>query len=80
MAEQAEPKNYKDTLNLPQTDFPMKANLSQKEPEILNEWQKTNLYQEIISKNKNRPVFSMPDGPPYANGDLHLGQMSLTNR
>ena len=65
--------NYKETLNLPHTQFPMKANLSQKEPDILKKWQGMNLYQKIIKKNAGQPKFVLHDGPPYANGNLHLG-------
>ena len=65
--------NYKETLNLPLTQFPMKANLSQREPEILKKWQGMNLYRKIIQKNAGQPRFVLHDGPPYANGSLHLG-------
>ena len=65
--------DYKDTLNLPLTDFPMKANLAQREPEILAKWNKMGLYKKIGEKNAGKPKFILHDGPPYANGDLHLG-------
>ena len=65
--------NYKDTLNLPSTKFPMKANLPQKEPELLNHWNKINLYGEIRNNTKNCKKFILHDGPPYANGDIHIG-------
>jgi len=65
--------NYKETLNLPHTQFPMKANLSQREPQILKKWQEMNLYRKIIQKNAGQPRFVLHDGPPYANGNLHLG-------
>ena len=65
--------DYKDTLNLPRTDFPMKANLSQREPVILKKWGDMNLYEKIREKNAGRPKFILHDGPPYANGELHLG-------
>ncbi|MDP2940196.1 MAG: isoleucine--tRNA ligase [Candidatus Omnitrophota bacterium] len=65
--------DYRKTLNLPHTDFPMKANLAQREPLILSEWEKENLHQLIHSKSKNRPKFILHDGPPYANGDIHIG-------
>lgn len=64
---------YKETLNLPNTDFPMKANLSQREPEWLKKWQETNLYKNIREARKNAPKFILHDGPPYANGDIHIG-------
>ncbi len=66
-------KNYKDTLNLPKTKFPMKANLANKELEILKHWQETDLYGQIRSAKKGQPKFILHDGPPYANGDIHLG-------
>ncbi len=65
--------DYKQTLNLPQTDFPMKANLAQREPETLKRWQQNNLYAQIREANKGRPQFILHDGPPYANGDIHIG-------
>ncbi|MGC9055664.1 MAG: isoleucine--tRNA ligase [Candidatus Saccharicenans sp.] len=65
--------DLKKTLNLPQTSFAMKAQLAQKEPEIIKRWQKINLYQKIINQKKDRPVFVLHDGPPYANGHIHLG-------
>ena len=65
----------KKTLLLPQTDFPMQAKLSEKEPEILNQWDKINLYEKITEKSRNSPVFFLLDGPPYANGNLHLGHV-----
>ena len=64
---------YKDTLNLPSTKFPMKANLSQKELELLTYWKKINLYNEIRKNTKNCNQFILHDGPPYANGDIHIG-------
>ncbi len=65
--------DYKSTLNLPHTDFPMKANLAQREPAMLEKWQALSLYERICEKNKGRPKFILHDGPPYANGELHLG-------
>ena len=65
--------DYKSTLNLPQTCFPMKANLPNKEPAILNQWSTTKLYSKIRQWAKGRPSFILHDGPPYANGELHLG-------
>jgi len=64
---------YKDTLNLPQTDFPMKANLSQREPEILKKWQDINLYATLRRERKDKKKFILLDGPPYANGHIHVG-------
>src|SRR5881409_2341603 len=66
-------QNYKDTLNLPRTDFPMKANLASREPEILRGWQETKLYQQIQKSRKGRELFVLHDGPPFANGDVHMG-------
>lgn len=66
-------KNYKDTLLMPQTNFEMRANLAQKEPLIQEYWIKDNVYQTLLKNNKNNKTFILHDGPPYANGDLHLG-------
>ncbi len=63
--------DYKDTLNLPRTDFPMKANLPEMEPKLLKKWEK--LYQRIQEERKNKEVFVLHDGPPYANGHIHIG-------
>ena len=65
--------DYKDTLNLPQTDFPMKANLPQREPEILVFWDKIDLYDAMEREGKGKPLFVLHDGPPYANGHIHIG-------
>ncbi len=65
--------DYKDTLNLPQTAFPMKASLAQREPARLKAWNKMGLYQKIREVSAGRPTFILHDGPPYANGDLHVG-------
>jgi len=65
--------DYKNTLNLPRTDFAMKANLAQREPELLAHWQASGLYQKIRARQKGRPQFILHDGPPYANGDIHIG-------
>ena len=65
--------DYKDTLNLPHTDFPMKASLAQREPGMLANWQELDLYKRIAEKNAGKPKFILHDGPPYANGELHLG-------
>src|ERR1041384_13072 len=65
--------NYKDTLNLPQTAFPMKANLTQREPETLENWNRTKLYERIQKERAAEPAFVLHDGPPYANGDVHIG-------
>ncbi|MEH6570089.1 MAG: isoleucine--tRNA ligase [Halioglobus sp.] len=65
--------DYKDTLNLPKTAFPMKASLAQREPQRLKQWQENNLYEKIREASAGRPLFILHDGPPYANGDLHVG-------
>src|SRR3989338_1815854 len=65
--------DYKNTLNLPQTAFPMKANLAQREQETLTFWEEIALYKKIGAKNKGRKKFILHDGPPYANGHLHIG-------
>lgn len=65
--------DYSKTLNLPVTDFPMKANLPVKEQELLKKWGKIGIYHRVLEKNRNRPSFVMHDGPPYANGHIHQG-------
>src|SRR5437867_12883877 len=65
--------DYKATLNLPQTDFPMKANLPQREPEILARWERERLYELIQEARRGRPLSVLHDGPPYANGRIHIG-------
>ena len=65
--------NYKETLNLPKTDFPMKANLTTREPEILAKWESIGLYEQIQERSKDAPLFVLHDGPPFANGDVHMG-------
>lgn len=65
--------DYKHTLNLPKTEFPMKANLSQREPDTLKFWQDLNLYQKICAQNAGNKKFILHDGPPYANGKIHQG-------
>src|SRR5437773_2353137 len=66
-------QNYKNTLNLPRTEFPMKANLAAREPEMLREWEETRLYQQIQKSKEGRELFVLHDGPPFANGDVHMG-------
>ncbi len=65
--------DYKGTLNLPDTKFPMRGNLANREPEMLKQWQENNLYQKIREHCDGRPTFVLHDGPPYANGDIHIG-------
>ncbi len=64
---------YKHTLNLPQTDFPMRGNLPNREPKMLARWQEIDLHGKIRAASKGRPTFVLHDGPPYANGKLHMG-------
>ncbi|QGS52138.1 isoleucine--tRNA ligase [Spiroplasma tabanidicola] len=66
-------KNYKDTLLISNTDFDMKADLKTKEPIMQREWEKLNIYNKKIEANKNKPQFVLHDGPPYANGNIHVG-------
>jgi len=65
--------DYKTTLNLPQTGFPMRANLTQREPEILSRWDTGQLYRRMVEKRRGNPKFVLHDGPPYANGHIHIG-------
>jgi isoleucyl-tRNA synthetase len=65
--------DYKDTLNLPKTDFPMRANLPVREPSIMARWNEIGLYQQLLQANAGRPKYVLHDGPPYANGHVHLG-------
>jgi isoleucyl-tRNA synthetase len=72
-APRPEAKDYRDTVFLPKTDFPMKAGLPQKEPGILAKWQEQDLYRALRDARKGREKFILHDGPPYANGDMHIG-------
>jgi isoleucyl-tRNA synthetase len=65
--------DYSKTLNLPQTDFPMRANLPKREPEIQRWWDEIDIYEKVQARTKGRPKFILHDGPPYANGDIHIG-------
>jgi len=65
--------DYKDTLNLPQTEFPMRANLANREPQMLEQWEAGGLYRRLRAHCAGRPGFALIDGPPYANGDIHIG-------
>jgi isoleucyl-tRNA synthetase len=69
----AKARDYSETLFLPRTDFPMRAGLPQKEPEILARWRKLGLYERLRAEAKGRPRFVLHDGPPYANGNIHIG-------
>ena len=65
--------DYKATLNLPRTEFPMKANLAQREPAMVQRWAEMRLYERLLERNAGKPRFVLHDGPPYANGHIHLG-------
>ena len=65
--------DYNKTINLPKTDFPMRAGLPKREPEMLRRWQEQDVYKELLKKNEGKPLFSLHDGPPFSNGALHMG-------
>ena len=65
--------DYKNTLNLPRTDFPMKADLVSREPERLKKWETARLYEKIQQQRAGAEKFVLHDGPPFANGDVHIG-------
>ncbi len=67
------PQDYNATIHLPKTDFPMRAGLPAREPVFQEEWEKEGLYQQLMEKNEGKPLFILHDGPPYANGNLHMG-------
>lgn len=67
------PKDYNDTLNLPKTDFPMRAGLAKTEPALLNDWEEDKLYDKLMQKNDGKPLYIVHNGPPYANGNIHMG-------
>jgi isoleucyl-tRNA synthetase len=66
-------RDYKSTLKLPKTDFPMKANLPKREPEMLKRWEEARLYEQILAARADAPEWVLHDGPPYANGRVHFG-------
>ncbi len=66
---------YKKTLNLPNTRFPMRANLAQREPDMLRSWEEMDIYKRIVEQAKGKPKYILHDGPPYANGNIHLGHV-----
>ena len=72
-APEAPGRDYKSTLNLPATDFQMKAELVRREPELLRRWEAGGLYKKIVGAGKGRPRYTLHDGPPYANGNIHMG-------
>src|SRR5512145_1906339 len=65
--------DYKDTLNLPETPFPMRGDLAKREPQWVKEWDQKGVYRKLRAIAKGRPRFVLHDGPPYANGDIHIG-------
>src|SRR3982750_2654529 len=65
--------DYKDTLNLPETPFPMRGDLAKREPQWVKEWQEKGVYRRLRTIAKGRPRFILHDGPPYASGDIHIG-------
>src|SRR5947209_12670250 len=67
--------NYKDTLNLPQTSFPMEAKLVHNEPKRLRMWQEVRLYEKLLAARHHAPKWVLHDGPPFANGDIHIGHL-----
>ncbi|EFK96707.1 Isoleucyl-tRNA synthetase, partial [sediment metagenome] len=66
---------YKETLNLPKTDFPMKASLPEREPDQVKRWEESNIYQKIRKLRKGKSLYHLHDGPPYANGHIHMGHV-----
>ena len=66
-------EDYTKSVNLPKTDFPMRANLPEREPKMLEYWESIDLYNELKKRNKGKTPFILHDGPPYANGNIHLG-------
>lgn len=74
-ATETKESRYKDTIVLPKTDFPMKGNLPQTEPITIERWRSQNIYQKMVDQNVDGKSFVMPDGPPYANGNIHIGHV-----
>ncbi|MGE0281337.1 MAG: class I tRNA ligase family protein, partial [Rhizobiaceae bacterium] len=73
MTDTAEKIDYSKTLYLPQTDFPMRAGLPEKEPQLVKRWQEMDLYRRLREEASGRPLYVLHDGPPYANGNIHIG-------
>jgi isoleucyl-tRNA synthetase len=65
--------DYRSTLNLPKTDFPMKANLAKREPDLLKTWEEKGIYRQLSQQAEGRSKYILHDGPPYANGNIHIG-------
>ena len=72
------PQDYNASLNLPKTDFPMRAGLPAREPEMLKRWEELDVYNEMLKKNEGKPRFNLHDGPPFSNGKIHMGQPSTS--
>ena len=68
-------KDYKDTLNLPVTAFPMRGNLPAREPEFKKRWDEMDLYKKMLEVNEGKPSFLLHDGPPFSNGNIHMGHV-----
>lgn len=66
-------QDFNATLNLPKTDFPMRAGLPKREPDMLKKWEEQDIYNELLKKNEGKPLFNLHDGPPFSNGDIHMG-------
>ena len=64
---------YKNTLLMPKTEFPMRGNLPKREPDMQAKWEEANIYEKVQKRTEGRPLFVLHDGPPYANGDIHIG-------
>ncbi|MHC5160458.1 MAG: isoleucine--tRNA ligase [Planctomycetota bacterium] len=75
MSDKDKKKGYRDTLNLPKTAFAMKANLTQREPAQRKAWEKMDIYKTILAALESSPLYTLHDGPPYANGDIHMGHV-----
>ena len=67
--------NYKDTLLMPKTEFEMRGNLPKKEPAYVQRWQDSSMYEKVVKQNEGKDAFVFHDGPPYANGNMHIGHM-----
>ena len=65
--------DYNSTVNLPKTDFPMRAGLPKREPDMLKAWYDMDLYHEMVRRNEGKPLFVLHDGPPFSNGMIHMG-------
>ena len=73
MSDAASKRDYSETIFLPKTDFPMRAGLPKREPEWLKRWEQIKLYEQLREQSKDRKGWTLHDGPPYANGHIHMG-------